>query len=100
MLTLTIDSVSAETFAERLAEAMTERGISGSALAAALGMSRQSISLLLSKDSKSMRPEHLFAAADFLRVEPRWLALGEGPKYPPTADLPAEILDAIRKHLR
>lgn len=100
MLAFTIESVSAETFHQRLAEAMQERGISGSALAAALGVSRQSISLLLSKDSKSMKPEHLFAAADFLGVEPRWLAIGEGPKHPPLSDLPPELIEAIRKHLR
>ncbi len=99
MWAFTIESVSADGFAERLAEAMTERGISGSALAAALGVTRQSVSLLLSKDSKSMKPEHLFAAADFLGVEARWLALGEGPKHPPAA-LPADILDALRKHFR
>jgi transcriptional regulator with XRE-family HTH domain len=100
MFTFTIEHMSSENFAERLAEVMQERGITAAALAAALGLTRQSISLLLSRDSKAMRPENLFAAADFLGVEPRWLAIGEGPKYPPTSDLPAELLDALRKHLR
>ena len=43
-----------------------------------------------------MKPEHLFAAADFLGVEPRWLAIGEGPKHPPVGDLPPDLLEAIR----
>ena len=100
MWAFTIETVSADGFAERLAEAMQERGISGSALAAALGITRQSVSLLLSRDSKSMKPEHLFAAADFLRVEARWLALGEGPKYPLAGDLPPDVVEALRKHLK
>jgi transcriptional regulator with XRE-family HTH domain len=100
MFSFTIESMSAESFAERLEEAMRERGITAAALATAIGVSRASISLLLSKDSKSMRPEHLFAAADFLGVEPRWLAIGEGPKVAPAAALPAELLEILKKHIQ
>ena len=100
MFTFTIDPMSSENFAERLAEAMEERGISAPQLAAVLGVKRQSIYELLSKDSKSMKPENLYRTADYLGVKARWLAIGEGPKYPPSRDLPPELIDAIRKHLR
>ena len=99
MLTLTIDDVAALSFAERLEEVMRERGITAAALATAIGVSPAAISLLLSRDSKSMRPENLFAAADFLGVEARWLGTGQGPKYSPTGSLPADLLEVLKKHL-
>ena len=78
---------------------MRERGITAAALATAIGVSPAAISLLLSRDSKSMKPENLFAAADFLGVEARWLATGQGDKHPAGASLPADLLEVLKKHL-
>jgi transcriptional regulator with XRE-family HTH domain len=96
----TIEPVSTETFSQRLAEAMQVSGVTQTALAKALGITRQSVLLLLSRDSKSMKPENLFAAADFLGVEAQWLAVGEGPKHPPANRIPPDLLEALKKHLR
>lgn len=101
MLTLTIDELMAETFAERLAEAMQGAGINAASLAAAVGVSPSAVSQWLSASTKNMRPEHLFAAADVLGVEARWLATGRGPRERNAfADLPAELIEALKKHLR
>jgi transcriptional regulator with XRE-family HTH domain len=99
MFVLTIDDMAAGSFAERLEEVMRERGITAAALATAIGVSPAAISLLLSRDSKSMKPENLYAAADFLGVEARWLAIGQGDKYPATGSLPADLLEVLKKHL-
>lgn len=49
-------------------------------LAARCGVKPPSVSGWLTGDSKKMDASHLFAAADFFRVNPRWLAFGIGPK--------------------
>jgi transcriptional regulator with XRE-family HTH domain len=70
------------TFSERLADAMREAGITAVALSAATGMSQSAISQWLSSKIKQLSAGHLFAVADVLGVEPRWLLTGQGPRKP------------------
>ena len=91
-------------FAERLAHAMLEAGINGRALAAAVGVQESAVSQWLSRKIENIKAPHLFAAADLLGVEPRWLCLGEGPKKaripPELVDLTDDQLAAIRSLIR
>ena len=68
------------TLAERLRQAMEgPPKVTGKALAAACGVKPPSVSDWLSGKSKTMVGQNLIAAAEFLRVRPKWLAEGVGP---------------------
>lgn len=64
---------------ERLKLAREMRGLSQVALAKAVGVSPQAISLIENGMSKGLRPENLVAAADALEIRVCWLATGIGP---------------------
>lgn len=66
------------TFADRIDYAITQAGMSPADLARAIGLSRAAVSKWMTGDTKSVRPDNLFKAADHLRVNPRWLATGQG----------------------
>ena len=51
------------------------------ALADACGIEAPSVNDWVSGKTKSINAEHLFPAAEFLGVEPYWLATGKGKKY-------------------
>ena len=78
-----------ETFGDRLQKALDqinrERVAAGrdqvkkAHLAKACGVAPAAVTQWISGQTKGMKPENLFAAADFLGIEPRWLATGEGP---------------------
>ena len=78
-----------ETFGDRLQRALDqinrERVAAGrdqvkkAHLAKACGVAPAAVTQWISGQTKGMKPENLFAAADFLGIEPRWLATGEGP---------------------
>jgi transcriptional regulator with XRE-family HTH domain len=68
------------TFAGRLKEALDGKGWNPSDLAREIGISPSAVYQYLSGDSKDMRPENLFKAADKLEVHARWLGTGDGPK--------------------
>ena len=91
-------------FADRLAEAMQDAGITGRALAAAVGVQESSVSQWLSRKIESIRAPHLFAVADTLGVDPRWLCTGRGSKKPRVpaelADLSADQIQAILSLIR
>lgn len=53
--------------------------VTGKALATACGVKPPSVSDWLSGKSKTMVGQNLIAAAEFLRVRPKWLAEGVGP---------------------
>ena len=95
--------VDGSTFSERLADAMQEAGITGRALAAAVGVQESSVSQWLSSKIKSLSGEHLFAVADTLGVEARWLLTGRGPRRPRVppdlSDLTDDQLAALRSLL-
>lgn len=70
------------TLAERLKSAMAgPPKITGLALAKACGVSQPSVSDWLNGSTKSIDGVNLIAAAEFLRVNPKWLATGLGLKY-------------------
>ena len=75
-------NMNAQTFGERLAQAMQDEGLSQADLARAIGVSRSAIHQIINGASKGLRPEHLILACRRLRVRPEWLALGEGPVRP------------------
>jgi transcriptional regulator with XRE-family HTH domain len=68
------------TLSERLKEAMKgPPKVTGRALAQACGISAPSVSDWLTGKSKSMVGPNLIAAAELLKVRPKWLAEGIGP---------------------
>jgi len=76
------------TFAERVKYVREERKLSQAELARGINVTRNAVSLWENGSSKSMTPENLFAAADFLRVSARWLATGTGAIYLENDDWP------------
>lgn len=69
------------TIGDRIGQAIKARGITKSELARISGVSKQNIGHLTHGTSKGgVTPETLFALADALRVEARWLAFGTGPR--------------------
>lgn len=69
-------------FGQRVKQAREAKGWSQTELAEKAGVSRQAIFSVETGETKTMRPENLFRAADALGVKARWLATGEGPKAP------------------
>jgi len=65
-----------DTFAKRLKYARTNAGMSGVALAKAVGMVKSSISDMEHERTKAPTPSNLFKIAKVLRVLPEWLADG------------------------
>lgn len=78
-----------ETFGDRLQRALDQINrdrvaagrdqVKKAHLAKACGVAPAAVTQWISGQTKGMKPENLFAAADFLGIEPRWLATGEGP---------------------
>lgn len=74
------------TLSERLKEAMLgPPKVTGRALAKACDVSAPSVSDWLNGSTKSIDGINLIAAAEFLRVNPKWLATGLGLKYNPSS---------------
>lgn len=65
-------------FAGRVVVRMEELSLSAKDLADATGISFTGIGFILTGATKYPRPETLFALADYLGLEPRWLGIGEG----------------------
>ena len=80
------------TLSERVALALKHSGIDQAELAAAVSASPAAISQWLSGRTKTINSARLHAAADALKVNPAWLASGEGSmtvaesSYSPTTD--------------
>ena len=64
----------------RLADALRASGLTQAELARAVGLTRGSVNAWMQGRSQHIRAEHLFAVADTLGVEARWLATGKGPR--------------------
>jgi transcriptional regulator with XRE-family HTH domain len=69
-------------FGDRLDLAITERKSSRAALATALGVTQQAISLVITGDTKAMNAGNAAKTARFLGVDYLWLATGEGVMEP------------------
>lgn len=67
-----------DTLASRLATAMTEAHAKIPALVRVTGMSYPGIKKILEGKTSSIQAENLFAIAEYLGVQPRWLSSGEG----------------------
>lgn len=65
---------------ERLNDAFSHSGYSKAELARRLGLTRATIGAWLHGRSVNIRPDNLFALADVLEIEARWLATGQGPR--------------------
>ena len=96
-----MDEHGEKTYGERLKEAMG--GMSVQTLADKLGVTYQAVKKLLDGNSKGFSVLNHYAAADFLKVDPRWLATGQGPKLPPEpqgmqADWRTIALMTARRH--
>jgi transcriptional regulator with XRE-family HTH domain len=61
-------------------DAFASSGLSQADLARRCGVTRASVNGWLQGRTVNIRPDHLFAAADALGVEARWIATGKGPR--------------------
>lgn len=57
-------------------------GLTQTEVGAAAGVTKGAVSAWESGNTKNLRLENLFAIADKLKVNGRWLAIGSGPKHP------------------
>lgn len=81
---------------DRLTLALHESGLTQAALGRIVGVTRGAINGWLRGRAVNIRPEHLFAAADALGVEARWLATGKGPMLRQrVADDAADLLESF-----
>ena len=66
---------------QRLTEVLAETGKTQTEVARHAKIGRGAISAIVRGRTKNPQPDHLFAIADALGVEARWLATGRGPKH-------------------
>lgn len=86
-----------ETKRERLLFAMNERGLGPSELArqlraAGVKISPQSVHFWIEGKTKDFKNENLFATADILQFEPRWIVTGELPMRQRVPDPLREVI--------
>lgn len=70
------------TLSDRIKLAAEEKKISQAGLARACGISRPSVNAWFSGTTQSIDGKYLTTAAEFLGVNPHWLATGEGEMQP------------------
>lgn len=68
------------TMADRIRTRRNELGLKQADLAAICGVSPTGVAKWERGATHNLKSEHLFVLADALNVNPRWLALGDGPK--------------------
>ena len=88
------------TLGERIAARRKELGLRQEDLANAAGVTTAAVSYWETGNTKNLRLEHLFSIADKLKVQPRWLALGQGAKFAAIFFLtvvPPLLIDASRQ---
>lgn len=78
-----------EEYKDRLALAMKTAGASITSLSRALGLSYQGVRKVVQGDTRSFTAENNARAAEFLGVDPNWLATGRG--LAPGQPAPAEV---------
>lgn len=71
----------------RLKSLMDAKGIGRSELAAVIGISYQGVRKVFDSDG-AFGSENNLKAAEYFRVNPRWLATGEGDREPQVAAIP------------
>ncbi len=76
---------------QRIAHAIAASGKRKGEVAQACGVAPSSVTQWINGDSKSLKPENLFALAKATGFNPAWLAIGEGPeKFEPGNVEPAK----------
>jgi SOS-response transcriptional repressor LexA len=65
---------------ERIAKAIAASGKKKGEIAAACGVANSAVTQWISGESKSLRPENLYALAKATGFRAEWLAIGEGPE--------------------
>lgn len=71
-----------ENLSDRIISALTEIGKNQSELARFVGVRSPSVNDWISGKTKTIKGQNLLRAAEFLKVNPLWLAEGKGPKEP------------------
>lgn len=95
--------VAMETFGQRVKGLRNSKDLSQEKLGAAIGVGKQTISSWEKDLVKNVELAHLFALADALSVEPRWLALGHLDRLcPPIQGFPTSETGKfrLRRNLR
>jgi len=94
-------------FAKRLKESRLKAGLTQEELAQAIGVTNRTVSAWETGRAADVLAENLFAAADKMKVDPRWLATGINDTSKKVSQithdlgsLTAEQLDAIRSLLQ
>jgi len=78
---------------ERIAKAIRVSGKKKGEIAAACGVANSAVTQWISGESKSLRPENLYALAKITGFNPEWIAIGEGPETAtPAMDNVAPVL--------
>jgi len=84
--------VNTPTYSDRLRLALSERKMSPSALAAALGISAAAISKVMLGTSKTLSVENHVKAARVLGISSEWLAEGDGDMAVSASTVPAQAV--------
>jgi SOS-response transcriptional repressor LexA len=75
------------TFAQRIKDLLSERGITQAELARQVGTKQQTISYLIRGEEKTQSSRYTTKIASVLGVNPLWLQSGEGERYAPMISL-------------
>lgn len=67
---------------ERIAKAIAATGLKKGEIATACGVANSAITQWITGESKSLKPENLYALAKVTGFNAMWLAIGEGPERP------------------
>jgi transcriptional regulator with XRE-family HTH domain len=67
---------------ERIAKAITVSGLKKGEVAAACNVANSAITQWITGESKSLKPENLYALAKATGFNAMWIAIGEGPERP------------------
>lgn len=75
-------------------------GLTQEQLARACHVSRSAVALWETDNTKTLKPEHLFAAADALGVDPKYLATGREPVASGLTELPQQTRLMLEAYTR
>lgn len=85
---------------ERIAKAITASGKKKGEIAAECGVANSAVTQWISGESKSLRPENLYALARATGFRAEWLAIGEGAEQAPAHDANVALIDPPRLSFR
>jgi SOS-response transcriptional repressor LexA len=72
---------------ERIARAIQLSGLKKGEIAAACGVANSAVTQWITGESKSLKPENLYALAKATGFRAEWLAIGEGPEKEPDSNV-------------